>query len=91
MFKDILALVSVVMHSNNDANASSMISSFENCENLNDFTITGFNTAEVKSMRNLFYKSGLSYANLVGFSTDNVEDFSYMFASVSSRSINIEK
>ena len=65
MFKDVSALTSVFMHSNYDAKVTSMVNTFENCENLNDFTISGFITSKVKSMKNLFYNSKLSIINIV--------------------------
>ena len=84
MFKDITSLISIIMFSNKNAKIKSMISTFENCKELSDFTITGFETGEVKSMKNLFYNSGLSMITLVAFNTANVEDFSYMFAKTQS-------
>jgi surface protein len=89
MFKDVSALISITMLSNNDAKVTSMISTFENCENLNDFSMSGFNTKEVKSMKNLFYKSNIPIINIVGLNTESVEDFSYMFASVNSDRIEL--
>jgi len=79
MFKDVSALTSVIMISNNDAHITSMISTFENCKNLYDLTINGFNTDELISMKRfLFNTNPLILLKL--FSTKNVEDMSYMFS-----------
>ena len=44
MFKDVSSLKSVDMISEKNAEIKSMISAFENCENLNKFSISGFIT-----------------------------------------------
>ena len=60
MFKDIQNLISVEMISKNNGQILSMISAFENCVQLINFTITGFNVENVKSMKKLFYNTSLS-------------------------------
>ena len=57
MFNNISELISVEMKSEDNCNIISMISTFENTENLNDFSIIGFNGEKIKSMEKLFYKS----------------------------------
>ena len=69
MFKVVFFLTSVLMFSNNNAKIKSMTSTFENTKNLDDFTITGFNTEEAKSMNRMFFKSGLSLVILSGIDT----------------------
>jgi hypothetical protein len=54
MFKDVPDLLSVEMKSEQNCEITSMISTFENCENLNSFKITGFNGEKIKSMKKLF-------------------------------------
>jgi surface protein len=83
MFKDVSDLISVVMiaNSNNDIKIQSMISTFENCANLNDFTIKDFNLDELKSTKKLFYNSPVIQVNMPFSNLKNLEDISYMFAS----------
>ena len=50
MFKDVSSLISVVMSSEKNSKILSFKSAFENTKNLEDFTITSFNTEETKSM-----------------------------------------
>ena len=80
MFKDIKDLISIEMKSENKCKITSMISAFENCENLNNFTLNGYDASELKSMKKLFYKSGISTYSFKSFNTIKLEDISYMFA-----------
>ena len=80
MFKDISNLIKVEMNSDKDISITSMISSFENCKDLRQFSIQGFLTNSLKSMKKLFYNSHINYINITNFDTKNVEDMSYMFA-----------
>ena len=57
MFKDVISLKSVQMNSLNNEIILSMISSFENCINLQSFSIDGFSLSELKSMKKLFYNT----------------------------------
>ena len=57
MFKGVSTLISVEMDSLNYVEIISMISTFENCTNLNTVKIKGFNTNKIKSMQKLFYNS----------------------------------
>ena len=79
IFKDIQSIVSVEMHSNNNCKIFSMISTFENCKSLVKVNITGFNTQELTSMKNLFYNSIVSNVDL-NIELNTIEDMSYMFA-----------
>ena len=81
MFKDIPEIISVEMKSEDNCEIISMISTFENCENLIGFNITGFNFEKLKSMKKLFYKSSLNKFNYDFINTSNLEDISYMFSS----------
>ena len=83
MFKDVNELLSVEMVSDQNCQILSMISTFENCFNLNDFNITGFGADNLKSMKKLFYKSSLTTFSFKSFNTINLEDISYMFSSTS--------
>ena len=60
MFKDISTLISVEMVSLNNTEIISMISTFENCENLESFSIFGFSSNRIKSMKKLFYNTKLN-------------------------------
>jgi len=57
MFKDIGSLSSISLTSTKDAKITSMISTFENCYNLETINLNGFNTEEIKSMSKLFKRS----------------------------------
>ena len=81
MFKDVISLKSVQMNSLYDEIILSMISSFENCINLDSFSINGFSLNELKSMKKLFYNTNLKFINLTNFNSTNLEDISYMFES----------
>ena len=59
MFKDVKSLVNVQMNSNKEVEITSMKSTFENCESLDNLTITGFNTENLISIEKIFYKSNL--------------------------------
>ena len=80
MFKNIKELTSVNMTSEENCQITSMISSFENCENLKFFNLTGFKADELISMKKLFYKSGLEEFYISSFDTIALKDISYMFA-----------
>ena len=51
MFKGVDSLISVKMNSVNNAKIISMISTFENCKNLEIFSIIRFNTIDIKSLK----------------------------------------
>ena len=59
MFKNVLDLTNIILISNQNAKIISMKSTFENCQNLKGFSISGYNTDEVKSMSKLFFKTDL--------------------------------
>ena len=86
MFKGVPSLYSVRMHSDKYAKIDAMDSAFENCQKLTSFKIIGFNLEDLKSMKKLFYKSGLSIYESDYLITKNLLDISYMFAET-----NLEK
>ena len=88
MFQDVQALLNITMISEKNAEISSMKSTFENCQNLVHIYIYGFNTLKVKSMTKLFSNTNIQF--IQGLNTDNVEDFSYMFASIQSDILEFE-
>ena len=88
MFADLPLLLTVNMISEKNAKISSMISAFENSENLNTFNMVGFNTGNIKSLKRLFYNTQIS--NIDMFDTSNVQDMSYMFAFSSLSNIDLE-
>ena len=67
MFKSLPALYSVIMLSEDDVQITSMISTFENCSNLNDLTITGYNTDNLVSMNKFLYMTNPNLINLNSF------------------------
>ena len=93
MFKDVYNLKSVEIISNKNLEILSMISSFENCENLEKVKNKGFNTNNIKSMKKLFYNSKINEFDLdldeLNITTNNVEDMPYMFARIKSEKLNL--
>ena len=82
IFKNIETLYQVEMFSNTSDKIVSIISAFEGCQNLLNVSINGFNTEQIKSTHKLFYNSNIINLNLENFSTNNVEDMSYMFSKI---------
>jgi len=90
IFKNVSSLISVEMISDKEINITSMISSFESCNNLLTVYLRGVNTNQVKSMQKLFYKSTSLYnVSLDGINTENLIDMSYMFSSTSFTELNL--
>ena len=89
MFQDVPNLISIEMVSDKNAKIISMISAFDNCENLEEITIRGFDTSEIKSMHKLFYKTSLVGLTGVNLNAKNVEDMSYMFSLSSFQELNL--
>ena len=79
MFKDIQTLNTVELNSEKKCNITSMENAFQNCKNLTEFKIKGFDTSKVVSLKNLFYETSLNSIELNDFNTKNVKDMSYMF------------
>ena len=52
MFKGVSSLISVDMKSINNVEITSIISAFEDCKNLESFSISGFITNKIKSLQN---------------------------------------
>ena len=68
MFKNIYSLISVEIISKKTSKITSMISSFENCVNLESFNITdGFDISQIKSISKLFYNTSLNVFNIDNF------------------------
>ena len=88
MFQDIQSLIRVNMTSEKRAKILDIRSSFENCKNLIDFHLEGFDLKETKSFHKLFYNSGLITYNISG-DISKIEDISYMFSGTDIESINI--
>ena len=80
IFKDIKTLISVKMTSNKNLKILSLNNAFENCENLKEISIDGFDTKEIKSLTNLFYNTKIDSLSNFNISTESVEDMSYLFA-----------
>ena len=55
MFKNIKDLISIEMKSENNCQITSMISTFENCNQLKEFKIDGFDVEQVKSTNKMFF------------------------------------
>ena len=92
MYKDVKNLISIKMMSEKSRKITSMESTFENCEMLNEFNIIGFDTKNIKSMRKLFSNCKLSIDSNIfkNISTQNVDDFSYMFSKKGFHELNLE-
>jgi hypothetical protein len=81
MFKNIPTLQEVEINSKTDDDMIlSMNSVFEGCFSLQNVSIHGFNTEQLKSTSKLFYSSGINRLNISNFKLDNVEDMTYMFS-----------
>ena len=89
MFKDVKALTSVIMKSEQNLKIKTVNSAFENCEKLTNVKIIGFNPMEIQSMSKLFYKSGIIYFNTDYLNTKNLLDISYMFAETPLKNIDL--
>jgi hypothetical protein len=70
--------------SDKDLEIYSMISAFENCENLEKIESKGVLTNNVKSLNKLFYNTKIENFNFteININTNNVEDMSYMFGAI---------
>ena len=90
MFKNIQNLEKVEMSTNGSYAIVSIKSAFERCLNLNNITISGFNTEQIKSTSKLFFNSGINSINLSNFQINNVEDMSYMFANTKIMDLNLQ-
>ena len=91
MFKDAKDLISIKMKSNDDkCKITSMISTFENCQNLQSFDLAGFNFESIKSMKKIFYKTSLKQFKTTKLNTYNLEDISYMFANSPIETVSFE-
>lgn len=55
MFEDVVALERVNMHSNENLKITRFESTFEGCENLMSFEMSGFDTSSAISMKRMFY------------------------------------
>ena len=91
MYKDILELKGVNMTSTKNAKITSMKSTFENCQNIKEVNIRGFNTQDVESMNKLFYGTNLSISDIEGLEINNVKDLSFMFAFSRSKTLDFFK
>ena len=68
-----------------------MISVFENCVKLEKIEISGFNTNQVKSIKKIFYNTGLSQFDFskINIISTSIEDMSYMFGGLKSENLVI--
>ena len=66
MFKDVPNLNQIEIITNRTCKITSIISTFENCESLENIIITGIDLTELKSVKKLFYKINFN---------DNMEKF----------------
>ena len=67
MFQGIEELTSVIMFSIQYPQIKSMISTFESCINLKQFTVSGFDFSEIKSLHKIFYGTSVSLLNINWF------------------------
>lgn len=78
------------MNSKKDAIIKNMESSFENCEFLEKFEISGFDTSKVENMSKLFYNcKNLKEVDIVDMDTDDLESMDYMFANTNISEIKL--
>ena len=81
MFNGVENLERVEMSSDKNCKITKMESAFYYCRDLQIFSIKGFNTESVESLKNLFSHSSLASIKFENFDTKNVKDTSYMFYS----------
>ena len=74
MFKNIEDLNKIEIISNGTYKIYSMISTFENCTNLNEFEIYGFDYSDLKSMKKL-----LNFHKRPGQLSETLNKYVYMF------------
>ena len=90
MFKNVTSLINVEMISEKQIFIESMIGTFENCINLNNFESNNFNTSLVNSFHKLFYNTILTSFKINNyFDTYNAIDMSYMFSGTSLLSLDL--
>ena len=65
-----------------------MKNSFQNCINLKNISISGFDTENLNSTSYLFSGTNISYFNLSDFRTNNVLDMSHMFSDIKNKILN---
>ena len=91
MFKNISALISVELNTDNNLKILSIESAFENCENLVHFGMKGFNTDKIQSLSKIFYGCKQLDYNLEGFNALNIKDISYILAETSISTFDFSK
>ena len=79
MFTEVNNLISVEMISNGNCSLISIEQAFQNCKDLTHFSIKGFITSKLTSLKSLFCSTSLTTIDLQDFDTYLVEDMSYMF------------
>ena len=91
MFNNILSLISIEMISGNESSITDIKGIFENCKNLTTVKIKGFTLEKnIISLRKLFFGlPKLEKIEIDGFHTNNVEDFSYIFANSNINEISL--
>ena len=88
IFKNISSITYVNMTSTKNAKILSLKSAFENCNNLREIIIKGFDTSKLTSTNKLFYKTNNIDLNNFEIDTSNIQDMSYMFAESAINDIN---
>ena len=74
MFENDKVLTNIVFGDNfNTSNATNMTAMFRGCNNLTELDLRMFDTANVKSMYNMFAESGIKNVNLSSFVTHNLD------------------
>ena len=91
MFKGVKDLLSVQITSTKNLKITSMISAFEDCEQLSSFNINGCDTSQVISVKNLFRNTDIRSLDIAGLSLTNIKDMSYMFANSKLQNIDLSK
>ena len=72
------------MKSDKNIKILSLMSLFENCINLNSFSISGFNFTNISLTKKLFYNTNLTNIDISIFNNFKIEDMSYMFSNCAS-------
>ena len=91
MFKNVIKLNRIEIITNKTCKILPMISTFEDCTNLQDLKLIGIDLDELKSVKKLFYKTYVNQ-NITKFlqNATNIEDMLYILAYSSIKEFNIE-
>ena len=89
MFTEVKNLISVDMISTENCSLLTIEQAFEKCEDLIDFSIQGFITKNLTSLKSLFSSTSLSEIHFEDFDSSSVTDMSYMFSKTKMKNLEL--